>query len=124
MRALARQFLAFCLTIALIAGGVPFAHAVPVAAGQDVQMHQHDGHAMHHQMQSEASDSKRDAVPNKTTHKLCKGVNCCSMCTTAYVEPSLRNMNVERVFFAVRYSTHVIAPSQAMTCVDPGIPIL
>jgi len=124
MRALARQVLAFCLTIALIAGGVPFAHAMPVPAAQDMQMHQHDGHAMHHHMQSEAGDSQRDAAPGKTTHDLCKGLKCCSMCATAYVAPSLRDVNVERVFFAVRYDARVIAPSEAMTCVDPGIPIL
>jgi len=87
-------------------------------------MHQHDGHAMHHQMQQQASDSQRDAMPAKKAHDLCKGLKCCSMCATAYVEPSLRNLNIERVSFAVRYDGLVIAQSQAMTFVDPGIPIL
>lgn len=129
MRAMARYILAFCLTIALIVGGVPFAHAMPVPAApavQDTHMHQHDAaHAMHHQMQHEvAGNSHSNAVPGKTSNDLCKGLKCCSMCATAYVEPSLRAMNVERVSFAVRYGTPVIAQSQAMTFVDPGIPIV
>lgn len=124
---MARHILAFCLTVALIAGGVPFAHAMPVLAApvvQDTQMHRHAGHAMHHQVQHEAGDSQRDAAPGKTANDLCKGLKCCSMCATAYVAPSLRSMNVERVAFAVRYGATVIVQSQAMTFIDPGIPIV
>jgi hypothetical protein len=125
MRAMARHILAFCLTIALISGGMPFAHAMRGPAMLDAQTHWHDaGHAMHHQVQHDvASDHQSETAPGKTARDLCKGLKCCSMCATAYVAPVFRDMTIERVAFTVRYGMPVIAWSQAMTFIDPGIPI-
>jgi len=132
MHKLARHILAACLTIALIVGGVPFAHAMPasspaVAAVQEAGTHRLDaGHAMHHQMQHEASaDNEGGVMPAAPGNSgdLCKGLKCCSMCATAYVAPVLRGLNVERLSFAVRYETLTAIHREAVTFIDPGIPI-
>lgn len=139
MRSAARLFLAFFLTVALTFGGVPMAHAMPASvpvalaahapAAHEMHMHGTDaGNAMHHQMHNEtAAAVQKGAVPDKpgkTVADLCKGFKCCSMCATAYVTPSLRNLSVDRVSFAVRYAMLVIAHSQTVTFIDPGIPIV
>lgn len=128
MSAVARSILAFCLTLALTVSGVPFAHAMPVqAAVHDAQARGHEtGHAMHHQMQREASaDHRNDVSPDApvTRDDLCKDQKCCSMCATAYVAPVLRNLHVERLTFAVRYRALHAFRREAMTFIDPGIPI-
>jgi hypothetical protein len=132
MRLAIRHILAFFLTVALIVGGAPFAHATPVPATPPVasvvqEAHRHDaGHAMHHWVQNEAATNMQGdgTDPVKTVNDLCKGLKCCSMCAIAYVEPSLRDLNVDRISLAVRYDTVVVAHPQAMTFVDPGIPIV
>lgn len=125
----ARHILAFFLTIGLIVGGLPLAHAMPSAVHTAPAAHDagwHDAsHAMHHQMQKEAAaDTQRDdTAPGKTVNDLCKGLKCCSMCATAYIEPLLRQPGVDRLVFAVRYCSPVTLHPQAITFVDPGIPI-
>lgn len=141
MRPAIRYILAFFLTTALIVGGAPFAHAMPVhtmpvhvlpahatppVAPAVQEAHRHDaGHAMHHWVQNEAApDMQGDGTePGRTVNDLCKGLKCCSMCATAYVEPSQRHLSVDRISLAVRYDMVVVAHPQAMTFVDPGIPI-
>lgn len=139
MHAMVRHVLAFSLTLALIVGGVPFAHsmahAMPdaapaVAAVQETSAHRHDaagdGHAMHHGTQQQASaDMQSDPEPSAPakTDDLCTGPKCCSMCATAYVTPLSRDLNADRAFFAVRYGVLVGAHPQGMTFIDPGIPI-
>jgi hypothetical protein len=125
----ARHILAFFLTISLIVGGLPFAHAMPstapsVSAVGDAPRHD-AGHTMHHQMQNQVNaDTQRDdVVPGKTVNDFCKGLKCCSMCATAYIEPSLRQLDIDRLLFAVRYDLPVTVRPQAVTFVDPGIPI-
>lgn len=134
MHAMARHVLAFSLTLALIVGGVPFAHAMAHAmpdAAPATSAHRHDaaddGHAMHHGTQQQASaDIQSDPGPSAPakTDDLCKGPKCCSMCATAYVTPLSRDLNADRAFFAVRYGMPVGARPQGMTFIDPGIPIL
>lgn len=134
MHSAARLILAFLLTVALTFGGVPMAHALPASvpvppAAHAIHTHGADtGHAMHHQMQNETvATVQKGTVPDKpgnTVADLCKGLKCCSMCATAYVMPSLRNLNVDRVFLAVDYAMLVIAHTQTVTFIDPGIPIV
>lgn len=132
MHKLARHILAACLTIALIVGGVPFAHAMPMASpvaasAQGTQLHGHEaGHAMHHQMQhklsAESEDGALPAAPGNSDD-LCKGLKCCNMCAAAYVAPMSRKLDVERLSFAVRYEPADVVRPQAVTFIDPGIPI-
>lgn len=81
---------------------------------------------MHHQMQHEAStDSEGGVMPAApgNSSDLCKGLKCCSMCAAAYVAPMLRKLDVERLSFAVRYEALIAVCREAVSFIDPGIPI-
>jgi hypothetical protein len=130
MGKLARRSLVFFLAMALIAGGLPLAHAMPCASStQPAEMaHQHDGMQM--AMVGDHIDDGSQASSQQHRHDghgdvaldVCKCLNC-GMCATAYVAPLLRGTAPERRSLAVNYLPALTGLPAALTFVDPGIPI-
>jgi hypothetical protein len=130
MGKLARRSLILILAIALIAGGLPLAHAMPCASSTQASeiAHQHDGMQM-----AMAGDHIHDgslASPQPHRHDsqgpaaldVCKCLNC-GMCATGYAAPLLGAITPERRAFAVSYLPASTGLAAALTFVDPGIPI-
>lgn len=131
MRALGRHVLSFLLAIALIASGGPFAHALPSHAIDAVTTHEHIAEAgcdhmmhmaVHHEDVVAGQGYTYTSDPGATD--ILKDPKCCSMCATAYVEPSLRDLHVALVSFAVRYDVRPSVRLSNLTFVDPEIPIV
>jgi hypothetical protein len=130
MGKLARRGLVLILAMALIAGGLPLAHAMPCASStHPAEMaHQHDGMQM--AMAGDHTHDGSQARPQPVRHDshgsaaldVCKCLNC-GMCATAYVAPLLRGMMPERSALAVSYMPASNGLPAALTFVDPGIPI-
>jgi hypothetical protein len=130
MGSFARRGFVFMLAIALIAGGLPLAHAMPCASSTQPSeiTHQHDGVQM-----AMAGDHIHDgslASPQPHRHDnqgpaaldVCKCLNC-GMCATRYAAPLLGAISPERRAFAVSYLPASTGLPAALTFVDPGIPI-
>jgi ferredoxin len=125
----ARRSLVLILTVALIVGGLPLAHAMPCASSaHPVEMaHEHDGMQM---AVAGDLDDRLQASPQPSGHDShgrvaldgCKCLNC-GMCATACVAPLLREAVPERRSLAVSYMSVSTALRTALTFVDPGIPI-
>lgn len=122
-----RYVLAGCLTLALIAGGVP---SIRVAAAAPVQQAVH----VHAHSDTHAAVSQHDAMPAMHMHSesripaeksaaSCKDMKCCTMCAVAYVVPVSRILTPVRMAFAVCYSDRQIWLADAAIFLDPRIPI-
>jgi hypothetical protein len=126
----ARRGLALILAMALIASGLPPAHAMPCASlTHPAEMaHQHDGMQM--AMVGDHMHPGSQARPEPVRHEnhgaaaldICKCLNC-GMCAMAYVTPLLRAMMPERSALAVNYMPASNGLPASLTFVDPGIPI-
>jgi ferredoxin-like protein FixX len=131
MSGILRRGLVFILAAALIAGGLPIAHAMPCAspANPAAATHQHDGmqmaagadhmHAYH--IADAAPQSHRDHH-GKMALDGCKCLNC-GMCAIACVEPLVRGVTPNRLAYAVRYLPAATGHPTALASIDPGIPI-
>jgi hypothetical protein len=128
----ARRSLALILALALIAGGLPLAHAMPCASStHPAEMaHRHDGtqiavatgHMHSHDGSQAGPQAHRHDSGGQIALDVCKCLNC-GMCATAYVAPLLRGMMPERSSFAVNYMPASNGLPASLTFVDPGIPI-
>ena len=126
----ARRSLALILALALIAGGLPLAHAAPCASSTHPAEMAHQHGAMPMAMADHHDHGGSQASPQPHRHNgqgnaaldVCKCLNC-GMCATAYVAPPLRGMTPERSSLAVRYMPASNGLPAAPTFVDPGIPI-
>ena len=126
----AQRGLALILAMALIAGGLPLAHAMPCASSAQPSeiSHRHDGMPM--AMAGEHIHDGSQASPQPHRHDgqgpaafdVCKCLNC-GMCATAYVAPLLRGMMAERSSLEVNYMSASNGLPASLTFVDPGIPI-
>jgi len=126
MTGLLRYVLAGCLTLALIASGVPHIGVASAApARQAVHMHAHAG---------TPAVAQNDAMPETHMHPgsrapaeksvdHCKDMKCCAMCAAVYVEPMSRALAPARTVLAVRYSDRATSLADAVIFLDPGIPI-
>jgi len=124
MSKLARRSLILVLVMALVAGGLPLAHAMPCASStQPAEIaHQHDGMAM---MGDHIHDGSQASPPHRHDRAaldVCKCLNC-GMCATGYAAPLLGTITPERRAFAVNYLPASTGFPATMTFVDPGIPI-
>jgi hypothetical protein len=132
MGKLARRSLGLILTMALIVGGLPMAHAMPCASSTNPaeMAHQHDGMQMAMAGDHMHSHDGLQASPQRQPHDghgkvaldVCKCLNC-GMCATAYVAPLLRATAPERRSLAVSYMPASTGLPTTLTFVDPGIPI-
>jgi hypothetical protein len=127
----ARHSLALILAIALIASGLPRAHAMPCASStHPAEMaHQHDGmpmatgdHMHPHDGLQVRPEPVRHQNRGDAALDVCKCLNC-GMCATAYVAPPLRGMMPEQSSLAVSYMSASNGLPASLTFVDPGIPI-
>jgi len=131
MGGILRRGLVFLLAVALIAGGLPIAHAMPCAspASPAAAMHPHDGmqmvasvgHMHAHHIADAAPQSHRDH--GKMAIDGCKCLNC-SMCAIACIEPLVRGVALSRLAYVVRYLPAATGHPTAWTSIDPGIPIV
>jgi hypothetical protein len=132
MGKLARRSLVFFLAMALIAGGLPLAHAMPCASSTNPaeMAHQHDGMQttmvgdhMHSHGGSQASPQPhRHDSRGPMAFDVCKCLNC-GMCATGYAAPLSDAITPERRSLAVSYLPASTGLPAALTFVDPGIPI-
>jgi hypothetical protein len=130
MGKLARRSLIFFLAMALIASGLPLAHAMPCASSTHPAeiAHQHDGMQMamvgdHIHDGSQASQRPhRPDGHGDVALDVCKCLNC-GTCATGYAAPLLGAITPERRAFAVSYLPASTGLPAALTFVDPGIPI-
>ena len=123
---LARRGFVFMLAMALIAGGLPLAHAMPCASTHPVEtVHRHDvamASHLHGHGESQASPQQhRHDGHGKAALDVCKCLNC-GMCAMAYVAP-MREGTPARRAFAVDYTPASTEHPTTLTFVDPGIPI-
>jgi hypothetical protein len=120
------------LSAALIAAGLPLAHATPCATVSQppASVHQYHGMATTTDAMSHVHDAAQAETPSqrhqhrdKVAFDICKCLNC-GMCATPVVQPSVRGAIPAR--FGHRF-LHAFAekncPAVAVG-VDPGIPIL
>jgi hypothetical protein len=132
MGRLARRGFVFMLAMALIAGGLPLAHAMPCASSTypAETVHRHDGMQMvmvgahlhaHGESQASPQQQHRHDGHGKAALDVCKCLNC-GMCAMAYAAP-MREGTLARRAFAVDYSSASIEHPTTLTFVDPGIPI-
>jgi hypothetical protein len=129
MGKLARCGLVLILAMALIAGGLPPAHAMPCASStHPAEMaHPHDGLQMADHIHS---DGASQASPQPHRHEghgnaaldVCKCLNC-GMCATGSVALLSGAITPERRSLAVSYMPTSTGLPAALTFVDPGIPI-
>jgi hypothetical protein len=129
MGTIARRSLGLILTVALIVGGLPLAHAMPCASSAHPAeiAHQHDGMqiamAADHMHSHDASQmSPQPHRHGKVALDVCKCLNC-GMCATACVPPLPRGTTPERRYLAVSYLSALPGLPATLTFVDPGIPI-
>jgi hypothetical protein len=142
MDGILRRSLVLLLAIALVAGGIPFAHAMPGAhptdmpSAQPTEMahrhsdirsgvtghsHAHDG--LHAQDRSQAiAPTHRSDEHDKSALDPCRCLNC-GMCTTPGVAPHARDVVPERRAILVSYGRATSEQPMVMIFVDPGIPI-
>jgi hypothetical protein len=134
MDGILRRSLVLLLAIALIAGGIPFAHAMPgaqptetahrhsdIQSGVRGHSHAHDG--LHAQDRSQATaPAHRSDEHGKSVLDPCKCLNC-GMCTTPGVAPLARDVVPERRAILVSYGRATSEQPMVMIFVDPGIPI-
>jgi hypothetical protein len=128
MGRLARRSFVFILATALIAGGLPPAHAMPCAPPTHPAetVHRHDvamtGADVHADGESRASPQQhRHDGHGKAGSDVCKCLNC-GMCAMAHVAP-MREGTPARRAFAVDYTSASAEHPTTLTFVDPGIPI-
>jgi hypothetical protein len=127
---LARRGFVFMLAMALIAGGLPLAHAMPCASSTQPSeiAHQHVGMQMAmagdhiHDGSQASSQPHRHDGQGPVALDVCKCLNC-GMCATGYAAPLLGAITPERRAFAVSYLPASTGLPAALTFVDPGIPI-
>jgi hypothetical protein len=116
------------LATALIAGGLPLAHAMPCASSTHPAetAHQHDvamasGHLHAHGEAHASPQQQRNDGHGNSALDVCKCLNC-GMCAMAYVAP-MREGTLARRAFAVDYASASTEHPTTLTFVDPGIPI-
>jgi hypothetical protein len=129
MEKLARRGLSLLLAMALIAGSLPLAHAMPCASSTLPAgiAHQHDGMQMADPMHSHGASQ---ASPQPHRHDghgpaaldVCKCLNC-GMCATGSVALLSGAITPERRSLAVSYLSASNGLPALLTFVDPGIPI-
>jgi hypothetical protein len=121
------------LTIALIVGGFPLAHAMPQASAPHMHHDAMQDDAVHHDMTSPEAmhhhamaAEQRAPQRDRDDHAAGDPCNCldCNMCTTPGVMPMIRDLQVGRRILAVSYRSSLVTPRSAWIFVDPGIPIL
>jgi hypothetical protein len=132
MGKLARRSLVFFLATALIAGGLPLAHATPCASSANPaeMAHPHDGMQMAMEGDHMHAHGGSQASPQPHRHDghgpmtldVCKCLNC-GMCATGYAAPLLGAITPERRSLAESYLPASTGLPAALTFVDPGIPI-
>jgi hypothetical protein len=120
------------LSAALIAAGLPVAHATPYATVSQppASAQHHHGMAAAMDMTSHSHESDQAAMPSqrqarhdKVAFDICKCLNC-GMCATPVVQPSVRDTIPERVGHRFSHAfAEQICPAVGVG-VDPGIPIL
>jgi hypothetical protein len=130
MGRLARRGFVFMLAMAmaLVAGGLPLAHAMPCGSSTHPAetVHRHDvamvGAHLHAHGESQASpQQRRHDGHGEAALDVCKCLNC-GMCAMAYVVP-MREGTPARRAFAVDYTSASTEHPTTLTFVDPGIPI-
>lgn len=122
-----RYILAGCLTLALIASGVPSVRMVSAAPVQQA-VHVHDHGDMHdavlqHDAMPAMPMHAESRMPAKKSADSCKDMTCCTMCAMAYVEPMSRTFMPVRVALAVCYADRKTWLAAEAIFLDPGIPI-
>jgi hypothetical protein len=132
MGKLARRSLVFFLAMALIAGGLPPAHATPCASSTQpaemarphhgMQMAMEGGHTHSHGGPQASPQPHHHDGHGPMALDVCKCLNC-DMCATGYAAPLLGAIAPERRSLAVSYLPASTGLPAALTFVDPGIPI-
>lgn len=132
MGGILRRCLVVILSAALLAAGLPAAHAIPCATTSQppASVHHHHDMATTMDMTSHIHDSDQVAMPSQrhehrdnVAFDICKCLNC-GMCATPVMQPSARSVIPERFGHRFLHAfAEEICPAVAVG-VDPGIPIL
>lgn len=126
MNGIVRRGLICLLTIAMIVGGMPLAHAMPCATihQSDVTSHQHQA-AMHHQssdaMLTDVGSSQHGQHRGKVAMDSCN-CGCATFCAADMLP--VRVLRIERRGIGVRYPIVAQPVTDTVLLIDPGIPIL